>query len=168
MRIYSLLLLIATILTISCTTSDQSTPTIQQITSNTDTMPNNGIITKTSQHSFDDTYDKLRGIIDGNPNLKILMELDHQANAGKVDLTLPPTKIIMFGNPRLGTPLMLAGDLTGLDLPQKILVTERDGVVSLSYNDPAYLKDRHNIDGADEVLQKVTGALDKITTAAGS
>ena len=129
-------------------------------------MSDNGIITKVSQQNFENTYAKLRSIIDNNPNLKILMELDHQANAAKVDLELPPTRIIMFGNPRLGTPLMLGGDYTGLDLPQKILVSERDGQVTLSYNDPTYLKGRHNISGKDEVLQKVTGALDKITSAA--
>ena len=129
-------------------------------------MSDTGIITKVSSQSFEDTYAKLRNIIDNNPNLKILMELDHQANAAKVDLQLPPTRIIMFGNPKLGTLLMLGGDYTGLDLPQKILVRERDGQVSLSYNDPAYLKGRHNISGKDEVLQKVAGALDKITTGA--
>ena len=129
-------------------------------------MENNGIITKVSQLSFDDTYSKLKGILENNPNLKILLELNHQANAASVDLSLPPTRIILFGNPRLGTPLMLGGDLTGLDLPQKILITEREGVVSLSYNDPMYLKERHSIEGKDEVLQKVSGALDKITSAA--
>ena len=129
-------------------------------------MSNTGIITKTSQQSFDATYEKLRNIIENNPNLKILLELNHQANAASVDLKLAPTRIIMFGNPRLGTPLMQAGDFTGLDLPQKILVTEKDGVVSLSYNDPMYLKERHNIVEKEEVLQKVSGALDKITTAA--
>ena len=129
-------------------------------------MSNTGIITKTSKQSFDATYEKLRNIIENNPNLKILLELNHQANAASVDLKLAPTRIIMFGNPRLGTPLMQAGDFTGLDLPQKILVTEKDGVVSLSYNDPMYLKERHNIVEKDEVLQKVSGALDKITTAA--
>ena len=129
-------------------------------------MSDNGIITKVSQQNFENTYAKLRSIIDNNPNLKILMELDHQANAAKVDLELPPTRIIMFGNPRLGTPLMVGGDYTGLDLPQKILVSERNGQVTISYNDPSYLKSRHNISGKDEVLQKVTGALDKITSAA--
>lgn len=129
-------------------------------------MSKTGIITKVSSQSFEDTYAKLRSIIENNPNLAILLELDHQANAAKASLQLPPTRIIMFGNPRLGTPLMLAGDYTGLDLPQKILVSEREGQVSLSYNDPAYLKGRHNITGKDDVLQKVTGALDKITTAA--
>lgn len=129
-------------------------------------MSNKGIITKTSQQNFENTYEKLKNIITNNPNLKILLELNHQANAASVDLDLPPTRIIMFGNPKLGTPLMASGDLTGLDLPQKILVSERDGVVSISYNDPMYLKERHNINGQDEVLQKVAGALDKISSAA--
>ena len=129
-------------------------------------MSDTGIITKVSQQNFQSTYEKLKNIISGNPNLKILLELDHQANAAKVDLTLPPTRIIMFGNPKLGTPLMASGSFTGLDLPQKILVSERDGVVKLSYNDPKYLQARHNIEGQEEILQKVSGALDKITTAA--
>ena len=63
---------------------------------------------------------------------------------------------------------MKSGIFTGLDLPQKILVSERDGEVSISYNDPNYLKERHTIEGQEEVLQKITMALDKITTAAAS
>jgi uncharacterized protein (DUF302 family) len=130
-------------------------------------MSTTGIITKVSLDNFQRTYDKLRSIIDGNPNLKIILELDHQANAASVDLTLEPTKIIMFGNPKLGTPLMLSGELTtGLDLPQKMLVTERSGVVSISYNNPTYLKTRHQVIAREEVLEKVTEALDKISNAA--
>jgi len=129
-------------------------------------MSNTGIITKISQQNFTDTYAKLRGIIENNPNLKILLELDHQSNAASVELALPPTKIIFFGNPRLGTPLMATGTLTGLDLPQKILVSERDGAVSVSYNDPNYLKERHQIKEQEAILEKVSGALDKITSAA--
>jgi len=130
-------------------------------------MNNTGIITKISSQNFQDTYAKLREIISNNPNLKILLELDHQANAAKADLALTPTRIILFGNPKLGTPLMLSGEFTGLDLPQKILVSEKDGTVSISYNDPLYLKERHNITGQDEVLQKISGALDAISNKAG-
>ena len=130
-------------------------------------MDKKGIITKKSQLGFDATYNKLRTIIDANPNLKIILELDHQANAASVDLELNPTRIIMFGNPKLGTPLMNTASYLGLDLPQKILVTQGiDGSVQVSYNDPAYLKDRHGITGVEEVLAKVSGALDKITSAA--
>ena len=129
-------------------------------------MSTNGIITKISQQDFQNTYQKLKNILTNNPNLKVLFELDHQANASSVDLSLPPTRIIFFGNPKLGTPLMQSGNLTGLDLPQKILVTERDGIVSVSYNDPSYLKERHSIEGKVEVIQKITGALDNISRMA--
>ncbi len=130
-------------------------------------MSKNGIITKTSTQSFDATYDKLRGIIENNPNLKIILELDHSKNAASVELELNPTRIIMFGNPKLGTPLMNSTAYLGLDLPQKILVTQRiDGKVEVSYNDPIYLKARHNMEGVDEILAKVSGALDKITDGA--
>jgi len=130
-------------------------------------MSKNGIITKTSTQSFDATYDKLRGIIENNPNLKIILELDHSKNAASVELELNPTRIIMFGNPRLGTPLMNSTAYLGLDLPQKILVTQGiDGKVEVSYNDPIYLKARHNMEGVDEILAKVSGALGKITDGA--
>ncbi len=130
-------------------------------------MSKTGIINKVSQHSFQATYDKLKTIIKTNPNLKIILELDHQANAASADMHLEPTKIIMFGNPKLGTPLMQAGQpTTGLDFPQKMLVTERDGVVSISYNEPSYLEVRHQINEQEEVLQKVAGALDKISNGA--
>ncbi len=129
-------------------------------------MPQSGIISKVSELYFQDTYDKLKSVINDNPNLKLILELDHQANAASVDLTLPPTRAIFFGNPKLGTHLMRAGEFAGLDLPQKILITERDGIVSLAYNDPYYLKARYEIEGQDEVIQKIAGALDMITTAA--
>lgn len=126
-----------------------------------------GIITKTSNQGFEETYIKLRNIIENNPNLKIILELDHTKNAASVDLKLNPTRIIMFGNPKLGTPLMNATSYLGLDLPQKILVTQSaDGKVEVSYNDPMYLKDRHKIEGMEEVLTKVKGALHTITDAA--
>ncbi len=131
-------------------------------------MENKGIITKESQLSFEETYSKLKMIIDNNPNLTLLFELDHSANAAKVDKTLRPTRIIMFGNPNLGTPLMQGGSYTGLDLPQKMLVQSNDGKVTVSYNDPAYLVERHGIKGQAEIIQKVSGALDKISSAATS
>ncbi|MDW3192421.1 MAG: DUF302 domain-containing protein [Cytophagales bacterium] len=129
-------------------------------------MPEAGIISKVSQLNFQETYDKLKHVISDNPNLKLILELDHQANAASVDLTLPPTRAIFFGNPRLGTHLMASGEFAALDLPQKIVVTEREGTITVAYNDPAYLKARHDIEGQDEVIQKIAGALDKITSVA--
>ena len=106
-------------------------------------------------------------MIDNNPNLKIIAELNHQANAASVDLNLAPTRIIMFGNPRLGTPLMQNAQTIGLDLPQKILVyQEASGVVKVAYNDPLYLKDRHGVSQNEAILEKISGALNKLTLVA--
>jgi len=129
-------------------------------------MPNNGLIIKTSKSDFDTTYQKLRDILSANPNLKIILELDHSKNAANADIELLPTKIILFGNPKLGTPLMLANRTVAIDLPQKMIVFEDiSGVVKVAYNDPAYLKERHNLEDRDEELAKVSGALDKISSA---
>ncbi|UOY08662.1 DUF302 domain-containing protein [Muricauda sp. SCSIO 64092] len=128
-------------------------------------MDTKGIITKISRQNFSDTYRKLKETIDNNPNLNVMLELDHQANARKNGLELNPSKLIIFGNPNLGTPLMQSAQTLGLDLPQKVLVHENgSGIVHLSYNDPQYLKNRHDVSDADEILSKVASALDKITT----
>ncbi|WP_227476306.1 DUF302 domain-containing protein [Winogradskyella immobilis] len=131
-------------------------------TKNMDT--NNGLIIKESPYDFDTTYTKLRSIIDTNPNLKIILELDHSRNAASVDLNLNPTRIILFGNPKLGTPLMQTSQTVSIDLPQKIIVYVNDsGNVNIAYNDPSYLKSRHQIEGKDDILAKVSGALNAIT-----
>lgn len=126
-----------------------------------------GIITKISTVSLEQTYQQLKTVIDNNPNLKIIAELNHQNNAASVDLDLAPTRIILFGNPRLGTPLMQNAQTVGLDLPQKILVyQDAKGIVRVAYNDPAYLVERHGITDNEGVLQKISGALDKLTSVA--
>ncbi|MFS4482480.1 DUF302 domain-containing protein [Hyunsoonleella sp. 2307UL5-6] len=130
-------------------------------------MSETGIISKISKQDFETTYQTLRGVIENNPNLKIVAELNHQANATSVGLDLKPTRIIMFGNPNLGTPLMQNVQTIGLDLPQKILVhQDEEGQVIVSYNDPLYLKNRHGITDKDAVLGKIAGALNKLTDAA--
>ncbi len=126
-----------------------------------------GIITKTSTQNFDETYVTLVTAIKGNKNLKLIAEVDHQANAASVDLELTPIRLIIFGNPNLGTPLMQNAQTTGIDLPQKFLVWEdTDGKVMVSYNDPSFLKDRHKITNNDEVLQTITGALNQLSDIA--
>ncbi|PKV49606.1 uncharacterized protein (DUF302 family) [Aquimarina sp. MAR_2010_214] len=126
-----------------------------------------GVITKVSSKNFEDTYNTLVEIITNNPNLKIVAQLDHQANAASVDLELNPTRVIMFGNPKLGTPLMQNSQITGLDLPQKILIWQDDkGVVNVSYNDPGFLKLRHEINGKDDVLAIISKALDNLSKGA--
>lgn len=124
----------------------------------------NGLITKDSPYDIDSTYNKLRTILHNNPNLKILLELDHSKNASSVDLELKPTKIIMFGNPKLGTPLMQASPTVSIDLPQKVIVyAVNNTTAKIAYNDPQYLKSRHGIEGKDEVLMTISNALHNIT-----
>ncbi len=164
-KVYGVVLILTFI---SCNQTSNDTSKTSQTESKDDMeiTAQQGVITKRSTKNFEDTYAALVELIQNNPNLKIVAQLDHQANAASVGLTLNPTKIIMFGNPRLGTPLMQSSQTTGLDLPQKMLVWENDkGEVYVSYNDPAYLKNRHAFE-KNEVLEKMKGALDKISNVA--
>lgn len=129
-------------------------------------MSTNGLIVKQSNLDFETTYKKLHSTIESNPNLKIILELDHSKNAASKDLELRPTKIIFFGNPLLGTPLMQASATASIDLPQKIVVFEEGNKTHIAYNDPLYLKERHNIESLEEILSKIAGALDLITNKA--
>lgn len=119
-----------------------------------------GVITLVSNNDFLNTYVKLRNAISDNSKLKIIAEVDHQAGASSVGMTLNPTRVIIFGNPELGTPLMKSKQTTALDLPQKMLVwQESDGTVNVSYNNPPYLADRHGINGNSETLETIRAAL---------
>lgn len=126
-----------------------------------------GVITKQSSQSFEDTYSSLKNALSTNTNISIIAELDHQQNAVSVDLELNPTKLIIFGNPNLGTPLMLKEQSIGLDLPQKMLVWENEeGEVYVSYNDPYFIAERHGIEGSEEVLETISNALSNLSNAA--
>ncbi|CAL65290.1 DUF302 domain-containing protein [Christiangramia forsetii] len=126
-----------------------------------------GIITKKSSKNFEATYSSLKNALSSNENISIVAELDHQENAASVGLELNPTKIIIFGNPNLGTPLMKQNQSIGLDLPQKMLVWENDeGEVFVSYNDPYFIAERHDIDGPDEILETISNALDNLSNTA--
>jgi len=123
-----------------------------------------GLIDKISENSFEDSYESIILAIDNNPNLRIISDLDHQANAARVGLELRPTSLIIFGNPNLGTPLMQSAQTVAIDLPQKILVWEDvEGRVHITYNDPAYLQSRHGITNQETILNTIMGALDRLT-----
>jgi len=130
---------------------------------------NDGVLTVESENDFATTYTKLRSSIENNDNLTIMAQLNHQENANSVGLDLLPSRIIVFGNPALGTPLMQNMQTTALDLPQKMLVWENsDGRVMISYNDPEFLKQRHSITGADTVLLQITNALQNLAEGAAT
>ncbi|WP_442266328.1 DUF302 domain-containing protein [Tenacibaculum sp. ZS6-P6] len=125
---------------------------------------NTSLIVKESPLDFQNTYLRVKSKIENNPNLKLIFELDHSENASKKDLSLRPTKLLIFGNPNLGTPLMNVAPTLAIDLPQKIMIYEEAGKVYITYNNPEYLKERHNIEGKDELLNKISNALNKLTT----
>jgi uncharacterized protein (DUF302 family) len=128
---------------------------------------NEGVVSMESANSFTATYSKLRTSIEANSNLKIVAELDHQQNAQSVGKTLRPTKLIVFGNPNLGTPLMKAAQTIGIDLPQKMLVYEdENGKVHIAYNDPTYLLERHGVSGQSEIAVKISTALNTLVKGA--
>ena len=129
-------------------------------------MAAEGLVVKPSSHSVAETIDRLQAILE-EKGLKIFARIDHQAGAAGADLELRPTQVLIFGNPKLGTPLMTSAQTTAIDLPQKALAYEDEGGnVYLAYNDVGYLMARHNIEGRDEVLTKIRGALGKFTDAA--
>ena len=104
-----------------------------------------GIVNIRSRHTVDETVDRLKNILQSK-QITLFALIDHSGEAAKVGLKMPPTKLLIFGNPKGGTPLMLATPSIALDLPLKILVSEdAQGKVWLSYNSPEYLKERHGL-----------------------
>lgn len=111
------------------------------MTSNADT----GIVSILSNHSVDQTVEKLEGILQAK-GVKLFALVDHSGEAERAGMRMRPTKLVIFGNPKAGTPLMLASPSIAIDLPLKILVWEDgNGKVWISYNSPAYLQARHSL-----------------------
>jgi uncharacterized protein (DUF302 family) len=114
---------------------------------------NTGIINKPSNNSVDETVERLKGILAAK-GVTLFALIDHDGEAEKVGMKMPPTKLLIFGSPRAGTPLMLAAPSIAIDLPLKILIWEDSGgKVWLSYNSPVYLQERHGL--PQELLQNV-------------
>jgi uncharacterized protein (DUF302 family) len=113
----------------------------------------NGIVSKPSSHSVNETVEKLKGILQAK-GVMLFALVDHSGEAAKAGLKMPPTKLLIFGSPKAGTPLMLAAPSVAIDLPLKILVSEdTSGKVWVSYNSPAYLGERHNL--PPDLLQNI-------------
>jgi uncharacterized protein (DUF302 family) len=117
------------------------------------TAIDNGIIHKASNHSVEQTVDRLKNLLQAK-GVTLFSLVDHSGEAEKVGMKMPPTKLLIFGNPKAGTPLMLAAPSSAIDLPLKILIREDDqGKVWLSYNTPQYLQARHGL--PEELLQNI-------------
>jgi uncharacterized protein (DUF302 family) len=121
-----------------------------------------------SKFAVKETADRLAAALEAK-GLKLAARIDHAAGAKAAGLEMPPTEVLMFGNPKLGTTLMLANPEISIELPMKIVIwQDASGKVQLGYTAPDVLKDRYAIAGMDENFRAMTGALAAFSkTAAG-
>ena len=132
-------------------------------------MSENGLITITSNHSVKETLDRLEASLRGN-GVTVFARIDHAAGAASVDMTLPPTELVIFGQPQAGTPLMQAQQSIGIDLPLKMLAwQDANGKNWLAYNDMAWLAKRHGL-GEDlaPAISGIAKALAKLAETAAA
>ena len=128
-------------------------------------MSANGIVDTLSNHSVDQTVERLKGILQAK-GVTLFALIDHSGEAEKIGMKMLPTKLLIFGNPKGGTPLMLAAPSSAIDLPLKILVWEdANQKVWISYNNVAYLKQRHGL--PDELLANIA-VVEKLAAQAGA
>jgi uncharacterized protein (DUF302 family) len=131
-------------------------------------MAAEGLINVQSDFSVEETTNRLENILN-KKGMTIFNQINHSDAAQKVGVELRKTQLIIFGNPKVGSPLMQCQQSVAIDLPQKAIIWEDDtSKVWISYNDPRYLEKRHNIIGCDKVITKVEKALSGITKAAAT
>jgi uncharacterized protein (DUF302 family) len=116
----------------------------------------NGIAIQRSQHPVQETVERLKGILEAK-GVKLFALVDHSGEAEQAGLKMPPTQLLIFGNPAAGTPVMLAAPSIAIDLPLKVLVWEdSEGAVWLSWNTPEYLQQRHGVPA--ELVKNISAA----------
>lgn len=132
------------------------------------TASTQGLLQVESERSAVDAAAALRQALD-DAGLAVPLDLDHQANALAAGLELPASRVVAFGNPALGTPLMQENVLAALDLPLRMLVSARgDGSATITYDGPSYLRQRHALGGVDSQLEQAEGALARFAGAAAA
>ena len=140
------------------------TSSVVSATENSDS----GIIKVKSQFSVKGTTRRLVNILN-NKKMTVFNQVEHDKNAQSVGLELPATKLVIFGNPKMGTKLMQCAPSVAIDLPMKFLISkDSKEQVWISYNSPQYLVERHDIKGCEAIVAKMTGALAKISSKAGN
>ena len=133
--------------------SNRSAITLKEETT---TMSTNGLLQIPSRYSVDETLNRLQSLFT-EKGMKIFALIDHSGEAEKAGLKMRPTKVLLFGSPKGGTPLMVAAPSLAIDLPLKALVAEDEtGKVSVTYNDPQYLQQRHNVPA--DLIKNLAGA----------
>lgn len=129
-------------------------------------IASDGLVSIQSDFSATDTANRFVEIIE-KKGLTLFARVNHTNNAADVDLKLRPTEVVIFGNPKIGTPLMQCAQQVAIELPQKALIWEdKAGKVWFSYNDPIYLKNRHDIQGCEKIIEKISTVLGKLSKAA--
>jgi uncharacterized protein (DUF302 family) len=124
----------------------------------------NGVVQVISAHSFDDTFERLKSVV-VSLGLAVFAAINFSDDAEHAGLKMNPARLLIFGNPKAGTPLMIAAPTLALDFPLKVLVSQDEkGRVWVSYNSPLYLKERHNI--PDELLKNISGIVSIVDSAA--
>jgi uncharacterized protein (DUF302 family) len=125
----------------------------------------NGIVTIAGGLSVDQTVQKLKGMLEAK-GIKLFALIDHSGEAGAEGMQMPATKLLIFGDPKAGTPLMIASPSAAIDLPLKILVAEdAGGATRISYNDAAWLQTRHGFPA--ELVPNIAAVAPLAATAAG-
>ena len=129
-------------------------------------MADQGLVVVKSANSVAATADKLEKVLKSK-DITVFARIDHAAGAKKVGKSLRPTQLLIFGTPKMGTPLMTSNQSIGIDLPLKALIYQgTDGMTYIAYNDPVYLAKRHAIANRGKVFEKMAGALKNFTAAA--
>ena len=131
-------------------------PSKEEKTVSTNVQSSNGVVTIDSRHSVDQTVQKLEAILEAK-GVKVFALVDHSGEAQRAGMQMRPTKLLIFGNPKAGTPLMISAPTTAIDLPLKLLVWENaNGQTRISYNDPKYLQQRHGF--SQDLIQNIAAA----------
>jgi len=118
-------------------------------------LPDKGMLHRSSPYCVDETLERLGAVLQ-SLGIPVLARIDHSGGAAALGLEMKPTKLLIFGNAKAGTPLMLSAPTVALDLPLKVLVWEdADGKVWVSYNTPQYLQERHGF--AESLLPNIAG-----------
>ncbi|MCU7939471.1 MAG: DUF302 domain-containing protein [gamma proteobacterium symbiont of Bathyaustriella thionipta] len=122
-----------------------------------------GLVVKPSNYSVTETLDRFETIIK-KKGITVFTRINHAQGAKNAGLTLEPTELLIFGNPKIGNPLMVSQPKSGIDLPLKAIAwQDKEGKVWLAYNSPDYIAKRHSINDTPAAIKKMTGALNKFS-----
>jgi uncharacterized protein (DUF302 family) len=125
------------------------------------------VITTVSPHSVEETVGRLRGSLERR-SITVFATIDHAAGAREVGLELPDETVVVFGDPRAGTPLMQKDPTVGIDLPLRVLVWDERGTTKVGYEDPTELADRYRLDETQERLERMRALLADLAAEAGA